>query len=47
MTLNILTEEDLKRTGLDKNFEWAEQISTQPKIAQNLRYFDILAAAGI
>ncbi len=24
MTLNILTEEDLQKTGLDKNFEWAE-----------------------
>jgi hypothetical protein len=23
MTLNILTEEDLKKTGLNKNFEWA------------------------
>jgi len=24
MTVNILTEEDLQKTGLDKNFEWAQ-----------------------
>jgi hypothetical protein len=24
MTLNILSDEDLQKTGLDKNFEWAE-----------------------
>lgn len=47
MSLNLLTSDDLKQTGLDKNYIWAEELSSQPKIALQLRYFEILAIADI
>ncbi len=47
MILNKLTSEDLKKTGLDQDFTFANQISKNPKIIQNLRYFELLAIAQI
>jgi len=32
MTLNMLSINDLKQTGLHEDFEWAEQLKTEPKI---------------
>jgi hypothetical protein len=41
----MLSIDDLEKTGLNKNFKWASELSTAPNKIQQLRYFEILSAA--